>query len=188
MFCTWSIKMFLPTYSSCLFHERWCQSEERLSCGCCARASTLETSYEGLQLRKGGVESAYFGGGESNITARQMLERWKDEIKRSKYYISIFFWCKSSFSQRITLTFLHFAPSLYSFLLMRWHSSGRCFLNQSQASLQHQPLSSQSGFPRAKKKKEEARKEETDGEDVMTNTDAVGDKIINVGSNDSEGE
>lgn len=54
--------------------------------------------------------------------------------------------------------------------------------------MQHQPLSSQSGFPRAKKKKEEARKEETDGEDVMTNTDAVGDKIINVGSNDSEGE
>lgn len=52
---------------------------------------TLVKHYEGLQLRKGGVESAYFGGGESNITARQMPERWKDEIKRSKYYISIFF-------------------------------------------------------------------------------------------------
>lgn len=52
---------------------------------------TLVKQNEGLQLSKGGVESAYFGGGESNITARQMLERWKDEIKRSKYYISIFF-------------------------------------------------------------------------------------------------
>lgn len=42
-----------------------------------------------------------------------------------------------------------------SFLLMRWHSSGRCFLNQSPSPLQHGPLSSQPGFPRAKSEKEE---------------------------------
>lgn len=177
IYCRWSRTTFLPTHSSCLFHERWWKAEKRLSCGWGVWGSTAE--------KGSGRKLTFWRGKKSNMTKRQMLERRKDEIKRSIYYISICFWCKSSFSQKITLTSLRFAPSLCSFLLMRWHSLGRCFLKQSQASLQHQPLSSQSGFPRAKRKKEEA---ETDGEDVMPNTDTVGDKIINVGNNESEGE
>lgn len=52
---------------------------------------TLVKQHEGLQLRRRGVQSSYLRGKISNMTERQMLERWKEEIKRSKYYISVCF-------------------------------------------------------------------------------------------------
>lgn len=84
LYCTRSIEGSSPPSSSCLFHERWCQSGERPSCGCCARASTVETSPLWSSMRvysweREGLKALIVEGGKKKINHDEKTYAWKME-------------------------------------------------------------------------------------------------------------